>query len=74
MAEDVADVVEETLPWRVDVLCRRIIEPVLAGRVPEGTRPAVVPRPSAFEVLIVSAAGFSPIMLPFPPSARKSVS
>jgi hypothetical protein len=60
---DAPDVVEDKLLWRVEVLCLRRIDPALTGRVPDGTRPAAVGRPSFTDEFIVSTDRFAPIML-----------
>jgi len=58
------EAVEDTLLCRVDVLCRRNIEPALAGLGPvEGTRPPAFPLTSAVDVLIASFGRFPPITL-----------
>lgn len=64
MAPEAPDAVEEILLCRVDTLCLRKIEFVLAGRGPLVPRPAPTARPSS----IASTGRFSPIML-CPPGA-----
>lgn len=64
MAPDTAEVVEETLLCRVELLCRLKIDPVLAGRGPEGTRPGPPTLFSMTELLIASAGLFPPVMPP----------
>jgi hypothetical protein len=67
IAPDAPDPTEEILLCRVDVLCLRKREPLLAGRGPVvPPRPAPVPRPS----VIASIGLFSPNML-CPPGAGK---
>jgi hypothetical protein len=39
---EAAEVVEEMLLWRVEVLCRRSIDPLLCGRCPNAPRPTCV--------------------------------
>ena len=60
IAPDAAEVVEEILLFRVEVLCRRSIDPALAGRGPETARTPAAPLPS-FEASIAPTGRFSPV-------------
>jgi len=60
MAPAVPDVVEDTLLCLVDKLCRRSMELVLAGRGPDGPRPATLARISAIPACTPSAGRFPP--------------
>jgi hypothetical protein len=67
MAPDAPDVVEEMLLCRVDVLCRRTIDPDRMGRGPVDALAATAPRPSLVGGSIAGTARFSPSILPEPP-------
>jgi hypothetical protein len=70
MAPEAADVVEEMLLCRVDVLCRLTNEPERMGRGPvEVLAAAVAPRPSFIGVFVAAAGSFSVIVLLVPPGA-----
>ena len=68
IAPDAVDAVEEMLLCLVEVLCRRSIEPVLAGSGPDTTLVPGIARPS-FEASIVSTERFPPVTLLLPPAA-----
>ena len=61
---DVADVVEELMLCRVEVLCRRSNDPALVGRGPDTARVPAAPRDS-FEASIASAGHFAPTIVVF---------
>jgi hypothetical protein len=61
IAPDAPDAVEDILLCRVELLCRRSSEPVLAGRVPFVPRPVTGARPSSDS--IASRGRFSGTML-----------
>lgn len=72
MAPDGPDVVEEILPCRVDVLCRRSNDPERMGRDPvDGLEAAAAPRPSYSGVSMVSTDRFSPTVFPSPLAAER---
>lgn len=58
------DAVEDILLCRVETLCRRRIDPALAGLGPlAGTRPVPFARTSGIDVVIASTGRFPPIKL-----------
>ena len=57
IAPDAPVVVDDMAFWRVDVLCRRNIDPDRTGRVPVGARVVMGGRPSVETASIVSSFG-----------------
>lgn len=62
IAPEAPDVVEDTLLCRVEVLCRRKIELVLAGLGPVGPRPTTEVLASVIVVFVASVGFFSPVI------------
>jgi hypothetical protein len=67
MDPDAPDVVEEMLLCRVDVLCRRTIDPDRMGRGPVDVLAATAPRASLVGGSIAGTARLSPSILLEPP-------
>jgi hypothetical protein len=63
MGPDPPEVVEEILLCRVDVLCRRTIDPDRRGRGPDTALTVAVPRPSLLDASIGSTWRIPPIIL-----------